>query len=111
MLEEFRLQVKKHWDALKGPPLRATLKRVETEDEILIPPLYKAGLDVVTTEYLASFTIWGSGEVQVIIMSQETAQEIVIDDRKLSHPEEIGDLLTYYFQALEPGRELKKYPS
>ena len=110
MLEEFRLQVKKHWDELKGSPLRAILRRVETEDETRIPPLYKAGLDLRTDEFLASFTIWGSGEVEVIIMSQSTGEEIVIDDRKLNHPEEIGDLLTYYFEALKPGRELKKYP-
>ena len=110
MLEEFRLQIKNHWDALKSDPLRAVLKRAEVEDETLTPPLYKASLDLRTDRFLANFTIWGSGEMQVIIMSQETGEEIVVDDRKLKDPKELQDMLTYYFKALTLGKELKKYP-
>jgi hypothetical protein len=110
MLEEFRLQIKKHWDTLKGNPLRAALKRAEVEDEIMRPPLYKAGLDLRSEKFLANFTIWGSGETQVIIMSQETGEEIIVDDRKLKDPKELQDILTYYFNALIRGEELKKYP-
>jgi len=110
MLEEFRLHVKNHWDMLKGNSLRAVLKRAEIEDETLTPPLYKASLDLRTDEYLASFTVWASGEAQVIIMSHETGEEIIVDDRTLKDPEELRDLLSYYFEALKPGKKLKKYP-
>jgi len=95
---------------LKGNSLRAVLKRAEIEDETLTPPLYKASLDLRTDEYLANFTVWASGETQVIIMSQETEEELIVDDRKLNDPEELRDLLSYYFEALKPRKKLEKYP-
>jgi hypothetical protein len=96
MLDEFRLWCKANDQKLKGEPVFAKTRRSEIEDETLTPPLYKAGIDLKTDDLLASFTVWGTGDVQIIIMDNETGKELIVDDRHLQSPPEMRRFLDYY---------------
>ena len=110
MLDEFRLTIKEHWDKLKNEPVQAALTRSEVEDETLTPPLYKAGLELETEDLLGTFTVWGTGDLSVIIMNRHTGEEIVVDDRHLTTPKDMGPVLLHYFQLIEQGGQLSKCP-
>ena len=100
MLDEFRLWFRANEKKLKGSPLFAKIRRSETEDETLTPPLYKGSVDLKTEDLLANFTVWGTGGLQVIIMSEKTGEELVVDDRQLLTPSEMRPLLDRYCEQI-----------
>lgn len=96
MIDEFRNWFKANRKKLEAEPIFAKIRRAEIEDQISMPPLLKASLDLKTNEYLANFTVWGSGELQIIIMSDKTGEELVVDERRFENPADIGPLLDSY---------------
>ena len=96
MLDELRRWFKANADRLRGDPVTAKLRRSETEDETLTPPLFKGGFDVQTDKILADFTVWGTGEVSVIMISSESGEHLIVEDRTIESAAELTSLLDYY---------------
>ena len=108
MLEEFRLWARASQVTLAGEPIFGKTRRLETEDETLTPPLYKAGLDLKTKDILATFTVWGSGDVSVII--DRTGKELFVDDRCVNSLAEMRPLLDYYRDRIISGGPFERAP-
>ena len=109
MLDELRVWFKANANRLKGEPICGTLRRSELEDETLTPPLYKGGFDLKSEKILAAFTVWGSGDVQVIIMDNETATELLIDDRRIDAPLDLHAILNHYCDQILANGPFTKY--
>ena len=103
LLEQFRSWYEANERKLKDPPLSAKIKRSEIEDGTLSPPLHKASIDLRTERILASFTVWGTNDLSVIIMSNDTAKELVVDDRHLRQSSELHSILDHYTNAIVNG--------
>ena len=110
MIDEIRRWFRANAHKLRAAPVFAKLRRSEIEDETLgIETLYKGGFDVKRENILAAFTVWGSGELQVLIMDNETAQEVIIDDRKIEKPEDMGPIFEHYCNQIRNGGPFTKY--
>lgn len=109
MIDEMRAWVRANAVTLRNAPVLGKLRRSEIEDETLTPPLYKAGFDLKSDKILAAFTVWGTGELQVIIMDNETAKELVIDDRFVERPRDIYPVFDHYCHQIMNGGPYTKY--
>lgn len=96
MLDEFRLWCRANKWKVKDAPVFVKIRRSEVEDETLTPPLYKASIDLKAEDIMASFTVWGTGDISVIIMDNHTAEELVVDDRHQQTPKDMHYILDHY---------------
>lgn len=108
MLDSLRKWFRANKHKLTTEPIQASLRRSELEDEMLVPPLYKAGVDLRSEKISASFTVWGSGEVSVIIMNNVTASELIVDDRRLHHSADLDMVLNHYCTQIATGGPFTK---
>lgn len=60
----------------------------------------KAGLNLVRGRHLASFTVWGQGATEWIVMDSDTGKEVVVEDASFKTPAEICFYLTSVIEAL-----------
>ena len=95
--------VEDHESRIKGRPVFAKTRRTEVQDETLTPPLFKASIDLVTKDVLASFAVWGTGDTSVIIMDQATPQEVIVDDRNQQTREDMHRVFDYYINLIISG--------
>ena len=109
MLDALRRWFRANRHKLVAAPIHGSLRRSELEDETLTPPLYKAGFDLRSEKILASFTVWGTGEVSVIIMDNETASELLVDDRRLLEATDLDAVLDHYCTQLATGGPFTQY--
>ena len=110
MIDEIRRWYRANAHKLRDGPVFGKLRRSEVEDETLgIPPLYKGGFDVQNDATLAAFTVWGYGEMEIIIMDNKTAEEVVVDDRRIEKPEHMYAVLEHYCNQIITGGPFVKY--
>src|SRR5258706_1623152 len=62
-----------------------------------IPDLNKAGVNFEPAYVVASITIWGWGDFEVIVMCKRTKETILADDLEISSPHELSNALNRYY--------------
>jgi hypothetical protein len=60
----------------------------------------QVGIDVETPHVLASFNLWGWGDLEVIVVCKRSHETLVADDLKLSSPLELSTTLDCYYHQI-----------
>ena len=60
----------------------------------------KAGLGLVCGRHIASFTVWGQGTTEWIVIDGNTGKEVVVEDAAFKTPAEIHCYLTSVIESL-----------
>jgi hypothetical protein len=65
-----------------------------------LPDLNKAGVNLETDYLVASITIWGWGDLEVIVVCKRTKETILADDLSVTSAEELQRVLESYYDRL-----------
>lgn len=65
-----------------------------------LPDLDKAIIEFENENVIASITIWGWGDFEVIVMCKRTKQAILAEDIKIQSPAEVPRALDGYYNVI-----------
>jgi hypothetical protein len=74
------------------------------------PDLDKAGIEFETEFILATITIWGWGDVEVIAMDKQTKKVVLVEDLRIQSPLEVFPALDRYFDRIASDHLASNHP-
>jgi len=85
----------------------ANSERFQTDELVVnlrrnpLATVEQAGIDIETSQVLASFNLWGWGDFEVIVVCKRTQETLVADDAKISSTAELRPALDRYYQQVQ----------